>query len=126
MRKAYIERLKEGNVDEDIDIDILPKAKRGRPCLLGTELENKLQMYLKKIREQGGTVSSTVVMGAARGMLQACNPAALAENGGHISLGRSWAFHLLQRMQFVKRKATTSKSKPRAEDFLAVKKTVFG
>ena len=32
----------------------------------------------------------------------------LPEYGGHIKLGRQWAYSLLERMNFVKRKATTA------------------
>ena len=45
----------------------------------------------------------------------------LAEFGGHIKLSREWAYHLLARMKFVRRKATTAKTKHTPEDFAAVK-----
>ena len=41
----------------------------------------------------------------------------LTEFGGHVELKRSWAESLLSRMNFVSRKATTSKSKQSEEDF---------
>lgn len=46
----------------------------------------------------------------------------LAEFGGHIDLSRQWAYHLLSRMKFVRRKATTAKSKYAPDDFAAVKR----
>ena len=41
----------------------------------------------------------------------------LPEYGGQIKLGRQWAYSLLERMNFVKRKATTAKSKYMIDDF---------
>ena len=51
----------------------------------------------------------------------ALNRSLLAEFGGHITLTRHWAYHLLDRMKFVRRKATTSKSKYKPADFAEVK-----
>ena len=45
----------------------------------------------------------------------------LAKFGGHICLSREWAYKLLHRMKFVKRKATTAKSKYAPDDFARVK-----
>ena len=45
----------------------------------------------------------------------------LAEFGGHFGLGRSWAYGLLDRMKFVRRKATTAKSKFTSTDFAQLK-----
>ena len=40
-----------------------------------------------------------------------------AKYGGHIKLGRHWAYSLLERMNFVARKATTAKGKYTIDDF---------
>ena len=45
------------------------------------------------------------------------------ENGGHISLNAHWAYSLLQRMNFVQQKCTTSKSKHTAADFAQLRKS---
>ena len=50
-------------------------------------------------------------MGAARGILHSCDRFRLAEFGGPVELNRHWAYQLLDRMHFVRRKATTAKSK---------------
>ena len=44
----------------------------------------------------------------------------LVEYGGHIRLGKDWAYLLQQHMSFVKRKATTAKSKYMVDDFKQV------
>ena len=73
------------------------------------------------MRESGGAVNSRIAMSAARGLLLHFNPSMLKENGGHIELSKNWALSLLERMKFVKRKATTSKSKESVADFLGTK-----
>ena len=57
-------------------------------------------------------------MSAAWGLLLYFNPSMLKENSGHIELSKNWALSLLERMKFVKRKATTSKDKESVADFL--------
>ena len=51
-------------------IRTLPGKARGRPLLLGNDLDKKLQLYVKKLRESSAVVSSKVVMAAARGILK--------------------------------------------------------
>ena len=123
MKKAYLESVKQKRQDDSDDDEVasLPLKKRGRPFLLGESMDQQLQLYLKKIRDQGGIVTASVVVGAARGILLSRNRLQLAEFGGHIQLSRQWAYHLLTRMKFVRRKATTSKNKHKPADFAKVK-----
>ena len=58
-----------------------------------------------------------VVMGCAKGILEYYDKEDLAK-----LINRHWAYSLLQRMDFVRRKATTSKSKYTVDDFADVKK----
>ena len=90
--------------------------------LLGTALDYKVQLYLKKVREGGGVVSAAIAMAAARGIVLTCNKSLLAEFGGHIELNRFWAYSLLHRMNFVQRKVTTAKSKHTIADFNHLKR----
>ena len=85
--------------------------------MLGVQVEEQVQTYLKKIREQGGVVSASIVVAASKGILLSIDQSQLVEFGGHINLSREWAYKLLHRMNFVKRKATTAKSKYTPEDF---------
>ena len=107
--------------DED-DVVSLPVKKRGRSLLLGEDLDAKVQLYLKNVRKGGGVVSSRIAMAAARGILLSYDKYRLAEFGGPVLLNRHWAYSLLSRMKFVKRKATTAKSKYTGSDFKEVKK----
>ena len=62
-------------------------------------------------------------MAAARGLLLKYDKTKLNEFGGPVCLNKPWAYALLQRMKFVKRKATTAKSKYTISDFEQVKKS---
>ena len=56
IKGAYLEGMKENRAraDDDGDLAVLPAKKRGRRVLLGDDLDMKVQMYLKKVREGGG------------------------------------------------------------------------
>jgi hypothetical protein len=91
-------------------IDVLPKKKRGRPLLLGDELDKEVQTFVKKQRERSVAITSNVVIAIGKGMVLKQDRDMLAENGGHINLTKHWAYSLLKRMRYVKRRGTT---KPR-------------
>ena len=123
IRSAYVElgvQQKRGAEDEG-EITALPLKKRGRPVLLGQELDTHVQMYLKKVREGGEAVSARIAIAAARGILLKCDRTKLAEFGGPVQLNRHWAHSLLKRMKFVQRKATTAKSKQTVANFTDLK-----
>ena len=61
-------------------------------------------------------------MAATRGLLLASNRNMLVEYGGHVNINRAWAQSFLERMGYVKRKATTTNSKYSLTDFKQVKK----
>ena len=60
-------------------------------------MDEQLQLYLQKIKEQTGIVTASVVVAAAWVILLSCDRdrMQLAEFGGHIVLNRQWAYHLL-------------------------------
>ena len=80
--------------------------------LLGDDLDIKVQMYLKKVREGGGVVSARIAMAAARGIVLTCDRSLLVEFGGHVELSKLWAYSLLDRMKFVQRKVCHEKNGP--------------
>ena len=43
--------LKQRRSDEDPSINELPSKKRGWPLLLGSELDERVQLFLKQLRE---------------------------------------------------------------------------
>ena len=119
IKRSYLESIKENRGEV---ITSLPVKKRGRPLLLGESLDRMVQKYLKKVREGGGVVTARVVVAAVRAIILTQDRSKLVEFGGHIELNRAWAFSLLRRMKFVKRKATTAKSKLSSTDFSQAKK----
>ena len=76
------------NEGEDTGEFSLPVKKRGRQLLLGYQLDFKVQLYLKKVREGGGAISARTAMAAARGILLKCDRTKVAEYGGHVHLNR--------------------------------------
>ena len=120
IKQDYLEDMATAQFDVDDYEALLPK-KRGRPVLLGQFLDDKLQLYIKKVREGGGIISAAVVVAAAHGILTAYDRCKLREFGGHVNLNRQWAYGFLHRMNFVKRKATTSKSRYSEADFKELK-----
>ena len=97
MRAAY---LKAGR-----PVDALPKGQRGQPLLLGS-FDAEVKEYVFKLREAGGVVNRSIVLAAAKGILQFSKPSLLKINGGHIELERSWAASFMTRCGLVKRKGT--------------------
>ena len=124
IRDGYLEELKQRRWPGDSEpLTSFPEKQRGRSLFLGNNLDEKLQLYVNKVREGCGVVSSKIVMAAARGMLLASDRSKLAEYGGHILLNRHWAYSFLRRMNFVQRRATTAKSKYPVSDFAEIKKS---
>ena len=84
------------------------KSLPEKTLLLGDELDKKLQLYLRRIREDGGPLTAGIAIAAARGILMAEHKHRLFENGGHIKLNRHWAYGFFKRMGYVQRKLTTA------------------
>ena len=64
--------------------------------------------------------NTSIAIGCTEGIVRNENSNLLACNGGHIVLTKHWGKHLLARMGFIKRRAST-KSKVTVEDFEAIK-----
>ena len=121
-KKAYLSELatKKRVGDEKMSVDRLPVAGRGRPLLLGKDLDHQVQAYISSLREAGGVVNTAIVIAAATGIVRRHDSNLLAANGGHIVFSKHWAQYMLERMGYVKRKAT-SKAKVTVENLSALK-----
>ena len=87
MKKDYLEVLRQKRAAQDKDdLTVLPHKKRGRPVLLGQELDATVQTYLRKVRGGGGAVSAWIVMAATQGILLAIDKSKLEEFGGNVRL----------------------------------------
>lgn len=91
---------------ENAVLSSLPERKRGRSKLIGDDIDQQVQLYIRSVREGGGNISARVVTGAAQGILEYYGKEDLAK-----LINRHWTYSLLKRMNFVQRKVTTSKSK---------------
>lgn len=106
--------------DEDLEVKEIPEKKNGRPYLLGKELEMQVRAYLQALRDNGAVVNTAIAVACAEGITKNYDSNLLASNGGHITLTKHWGKHLLNRMGFVKRRATT-KAKITIQNFEEVK-----
>ena len=100
-RNVYVTELqRKWKIQDNTCIKELPEKKRGRPLLLGNELEKQVKTYIGYLRERGAVVNATIVLGVAQGIMRNHNSNLLACNGGHICLGKPWAENLLSRMGY--------------------------
>ena len=64
--------------------------ERGRPLLLGKDLDEQVKSFLQDLRSSGGMVYSTIPIAAAKDIVLAKDANLLAENGGSINLTNDW------------------------------------
>ena len=79
--------------------------------MLGSEVDERVQVYVRCVREGGGSISSRLVIAGAKCILLSSSLSLLVEYRGPVTLIRLWAHSLLKRLKFVRRKDTTAKSK---------------
>jgi len=120
FKKQYQADLKEAGSEEEIT-QLAKKGRRG-PLALGN-LEEKVQQCIRALKKAGTPVNARVELAAAEGIVTTTDRTLLFENGGHIKLSLDWAYSLLKRIGYVKRKATTkTRTALTQEEFAAVKK----
>ena len=85
--------------------ELLP-MKRGRPLLIGDELDRQVREYILDTRRVGGDINTAVVIAGGTGIVMSQN-LSLLKGMKDGKLMKDWAKYVLQRMGFVKRKATT-------------------
>ena len=85
-------------------------------------MDSQVQAYIRNARDRGCPVTSSVVIAAARGVVKKTNRSLLEDNGGPLSINKSWAKSFLSRMGYVKRKGTTT-FKVTPDNFEALKNT---
>ena len=97
-RNAYRLQLKKrvrNGSESGMNITELPQKKRGRPLLLGEELDKQVQAYLTSFRESGAVVNTAITMACAEGIVRSSDSNLLAINGGHILITKDWAKNML-------------------------------
>ncbi len=130
-KEKYFHELKQRCSDEDPSINEFPSKKRGWPLLLGSELDERMQLFLKQLRANGAVINTAIVMATAKGIVQSKDSNLLAKNGGTIVLSKYWARSIMAQMNFVKRrgnskfKVTCSNFEELREQFLFDIKTII-
>ena len=76
---------------EPISISELPEKRRGRPLMLGKQLEKEVQSFIKAIQDSGGVVNTQIVIATTRGVIMSHDVNLLAENGGYMNITKDWA-----------------------------------
>ena len=104
----------------DLSIKSLPVKKRGRSLLLGEELDTEVKHYIRAVHKGGGIIDTAVTMAAATAIVRKADRNLLAECGGPITITSNWAKPLLYRMNFVKRRGSST-TKMTLTKFEAVK-----
>ncbi len=94
--------------ESDATVKSLPIKKRGKPLLLGEKLDSEVKTYIHAVREEGGVVTTAITMAAATAIVRKADRNLLAENGGPITITNNWAKSLLHRMNFVKRRGSST------------------
>ena len=124
-KKIYERVLKEkcaiAEPGDEVTVLSLPCKPRGRPTLLGENLDKDLQQLVLELRSRGSPISTSVVLGLGRGLLLKHNKRMLVEFGGSIQLNKEWARSVFRRMGFTKRRAN-SKSKVLPDHFSNLKR----
>ena len=128
LKETSVRRFKENYQDQlkksihslssdspNIVRELVPK-KRGRPLLIGEELDEQVREYIRELRREGVVINSDVAIAVGTGIVMNSDTNLLVANGGHIDLTKHWAKYLLSRMGFVKRRVNT-KAKVTVEHF---------
>ena len=90
-------------------VTALATKEKGRPLLLGKNLDDLVKELVENSRISGGVVNITVVIAGAQGITLSQDATKLqSHRGGHINITKSWARSLLIRMGFVKRKCSNA------------------
>lgn len=84
------------------------KRAIGRPLLLGNDVEDKAKQIIRSIRDAGGVINNSIVIGIIKGIVKDTDSNLLAENGGSIEIGKPIARRLLERFNYVKRRGSTT------------------
>ncbi len=84
--------------ETDLRVKAIPSAKRGRPLLLGNDLDAQAKEYIRALRDKHSVVTVPVTMAVGTAIIESRNRMFLSKNGGSIEITKAWARSLLYRM----------------------------
>ena len=106
-KNQYLHELKKRPRSSDSDdFRELPTKKRGRPLLLGEEVDRQVRTYLNTMRGRGCAVNTAVAIGVGLGIARK-HGSFITGTGEDLFLTNDWAKSLLHRMGLVKRRVST-------------------
>ena len=110
LKNLYISELKKvplaSRLETNETVQELVLKKRGKPLMIGEELDRQVREYLLETRHKGGPVNTAVAIAAGTGIVMSHDPS-LVIGDNCVTLTKDWAKYLLKCMGFVKRKCTT-------------------
>ena len=109
--RYMVKKYRQEQKKQTEDITSLQTARRGRPTLLADDLDQRVVKMIDDVREAGGVITGPLVIGLGNGVVSHHDRALLVQNGGHISLNRSWSESILRRINYVKRRGTKAARK---------------
>ena len=68
-KNHYVEELKKNPSLQLSELQQLPIRKRGRPPLIGKEIDRQVQVYLNEIGELGGVVNTAIAIAVGNGVI---------------------------------------------------------
>ena len=92
----------------DLSVKSLPVKRCRRPLLLSEKLETEVKCYINAVREVVGVITTAIIMAATTAIVQKRDRNLLAENGDPITITNNWAKSLLYRINFVKRRGSST------------------
>ena len=108
--RGFVKSFKETQSENpNTQLETVPRKKRGRPTLLPEEIDHKVIIMIKKMRESGSVINYNIIRAIATGIIVANDRTLLKENDGSIELGKKWCESISKRLGYVIRKATTAK-----------------
>ena len=75
---------------------MLPVKKRGRPLMIGEDLDKQVQAYITELQKAHATVNTTIVTSAGEGIVKAFDVSLLSNNCDTIELTNDWANSLMK------------------------------
>ena len=102
MKNDYLSQIKTSEGTDAVDVQGSPGKKRGRPLLLGEQLDKQVKDYISYLRAQGCIINTHVVIAVGKGIVMGKGSNLLDCNDGSLVLTKDWARNILNRMGMVK------------------------
>ena len=116
LKNSYAFELKKRPLQEKGSLEELPTKKRGKPLMIGEELDREVKNYLTEIRKRGGVVNVAIALGVGKGIVKNST-----SHYKDVTPTKDWAKYLMTWMGLVKRRASTA-AKTSIKNFEEVRK----